>query len=82
MRILARDVSLATRRTENSSLQNVLAGRVDAIAADEHPGLAFMRLQAGTAMVIARVTNRALHELAVGVGCDVLIQTKSVAVLD
>ena len=65
VRILARDVSLATQRSEHSSIQNVMRGRVDAIAQDEHPGLTLVRVYVGDTAVISRVTKRALDGLGV-----------------
>lgn len=81
VRILARDASLATEQPERSSVQNVLRGRVDAIAQDEHPGLALVRVQVGDTILISRVTKRALDTLMVSVGQNVWVQIKSVAVL-
>lgn len=82
MRVLARDVSLATAQPEGSSIQNVLQGRVDAIAPDDHPGLALARIAVGDTVVISRLTKRALDTLGIVVGQDVWVQIKSAAILE
>ncbi len=79
VRILARDVSLARDEPGRSSIQNVLRGRIDAIAHDDTPGLALVRVMVGSAAMLARVTRRSLAELALKVGDPVWVQVKSVA---
>ena len=78
VRILASDVSLAREQPGKSSIQNLLRGRIDRIA-DDGPGLALVRLQTGSTALLARVTHRALHELALREGDDAWVQVKSVA---
>lgn len=82
VRILARDVSLAQQHPGQSSIQNVLYGRVDAIADDEHPGLALVRVQVGESILLARLTKRAVAELGVTLGQALWVQVKSVALLE
>lgn len=82
MRVLARDVSLALGQAEQSSIQNVLQGRVDAIADDEHPGLALVRVQVGSVFLLARLTKRAAVTLDVTVGKMLWVQVKSVALME
>lgn len=79
VRVLASDVSLARAQPGKSSIQNILHGRIDRIAADEHPALALVRVQVGAAALLARVTQRALAELALQAGDEVWVQVKSVA---
>jgi molybdate transport system ATP-binding protein len=79
VRVLASDVSLAREQPGKSSIQNLLPGHIDRIAIDEHPGLALVRVQVGTATLLARVTQRALAELALQEGAAVWVQVKSVA---
>ena len=79
VRILASDVSLAREQPGKSSIQNILQGRIDRIADEEHRGLALVRIQVGKAALLARVTHRALHELALHEGNEVWVQVKSVA---
>jgi molybdate transport system ATP-binding protein len=79
VRILACDVSLAREQPGKSSIQNVLQGQIDGIRNDEHPGLALVRIKVGRAVLLARVTQRAISELALKVGDPVWTQVKSVA---
>ena len=79
VRILASDVSLAREQPGKSSIQNVLQGQIDGIRNDDHPGLALVRIKVGRAVLLARVTQRAISELALKVGDPVWTQVKSVA---
>lgn len=81
VRVLARDVSLATERG-HSSIQNVMRGRVDALGDDPHPGLMFVRLTVGQASVLAQLTRRAAADLGVTPGQDIWVQMKSVALME
>jgi molybdate transport system ATP-binding protein len=79
VRILASDVSLAREQPGKSSIQNVLQGHIDAMRDDEHPGLVLVRVKVGGAALLARVTKRAVSELALQTGDTVWTQVKSVA---
>ncbi|AJP47574.1 molybdenum ABC transporter ATP-binding protein [Rugosibacter aromaticivorans] len=81
VRVLARDVSLAAMPPEQSSIQNVLRGQVDAIANDAHPGLLLVRIQVGPSQLLARVTRRAAAALHIATGQTVWVQVKSVALM-
>ncbi|NCS65051.1 MAG: molybdenum ABC transporter ATP-binding protein [Hydrogenophilales bacterium CG03_land_8_20_14_0_80_62_28] len=82
VRVLARDVSLACERPGTSSIQNVLQGVVEAIADDEHPGLALARIRVGDALLMARLTKRAIATLNIAVGQPVWLQVKSAALME
>ncbi len=82
VRVLARDVSLAVEPPGNSSIQNALRGRVDAMADDDHPGLALVRVQVGDVMFLSRLTKRAAASLQVVPGQAVWVQVKSVALME
>lgn len=82
VRVLARDVSLAREHPGPSSIQNVLQGRVDAIADDEHPGLALVRVQVGAAKLLARLTKRAAVSLGAAPDQELWVQVKSVALME
>jgi molybdate transport system ATP-binding protein len=79
VRILASDVSLAREQPGKSSIQNVLQGQIDAMRDDEHPGLVLVRVKVGDTALLARVTKRAVSELALTPGDTVWTQVKSVA---
>jgi molybdate transport system ATP-binding protein len=80
IRVLARDVSIATEKPVATSIQNSLQGSVVSIAHDEHAGYALVRILVGTDHFIARVTQRALHELSIQLGKTIWVQVKSVAI--
>ncbi len=82
VRVLARDVSLSNQHQSDTSILNLLPGKVDAIADDEHPGLALVRVQVGESMLVSRLTKRSAATLGVAVGQPIWIQVKSVALLD
>ncbi len=81
IRILARDVSLATTEPQNTSIQNQLRGHIQSITPDVHPSQVMVVLKCGAEEVLARVTKRAVDELALQVGMPVWAQVKSVALV-
>ncbi|WP_347986786.1 molybdenum ABC transporter ATP-binding protein [Methylomonas sp. AM2-LC] len=82
VRVLARDVSLAQEHPGPSSIQNILRGRIESMANDEHPGLALLRIQIGDSILISRLTKRAAADLQVVVGKEFWVQVKSVALIE
>ena len=81
VRILARDVSLATECGENSSILNLLHGRVDAVVDDDHPGSSLVRVLVGDSAIVARVTKRSAAALGISPGQLIWVQVKSVALI-
>jgi len=81
IRILARDVSLATAEPQNTSIQNQLRGSIQSITPDAHPSQVMVVLKCGTEEVLARITKRAVDELSLQVGQSVWAQVKSVALV-
>ncbi len=82
VRLLARDVSLARAPQTGSSIGNQLQGVVEAIADDEHPSLALVRVRVGASAVVARLTRRSAHRLDLQPGMPVWAQVKTVALLE
>lgn len=82
LRMLARDVSLARTPQTGTSIGNQLRGTVEAIADDEHPALALVRLRVGRVPVVARLTRRSAHALELAPGLPVWAQVKTVALLE
>ena len=82
VRVLARDVSLATQEPAPSSIQNVLRATVDAIGDDEHPGLMLVRVRLGNDLLLARLTRRSAAGIGIAPGREVWVQVKSVALLE
>ena len=81
LRIRASDVSLATEEPRATSIQNLLPCTIEAVAADAHPSQALLRLRAGDAMLLARVTARAVEALGLRPGLAAWAQVKSVALI-
>ncbi|AFL74459.1 molybdenum ABC transporter ATP-binding protein [Thiocystis violascens] len=82
VRVLARDVSLAARHQEHTSILNLLPGQVDAMADDEHPGLTLVRVRVGDSVLLARLTKRSAAALCVTSGQSLWVQIKSVALME
>lgn len=81
VRILARDVSIALGRASGSSILNILPAVVCEIAEEAHPGQALVRLDLGGAPLLARLTRRSVHALALAPGREVHAQIKAVALV-
>ena len=82
VRVLANDVSLALEKSENTSIQNLLPGTVDAIADDAHPGQLLVRVRVGKVVLLVSVTRRAAATLRLAAGQELWVQVKSVALLE
>ncbi|MBP7242707.1 molybdenum ABC transporter ATP-binding protein [Amaricoccus sp.] len=78
-RIRARDVMLALDRPERISALNVLPATVAATAEAEGAADALVRLDAGGAMILARVTRRTVATLGLAPGTPVWAIVKAVS---
>jgi molybdate transport system ATP-binding protein len=78
VRIRARDVSLATERPAGLSVLNVLSATLVAISGEEGP-IVELQLQTGEAALLARITRKSLHELALREGQQVYALIKAVS---
>jgi molybdate transport system ATP-binding protein len=81
VRVLARDVSVATRAPQQTSIQNLLPCVVHAISADTHPSQALVRMACGDNVLLARITARAVETLQLAPGMAVWAQVKSAALV-
>ena len=81
LRILARDVSLSLSAQDVSTIQNRLQGLIESIGIDAHPSQALVRVRCGDAVILSRVTHRALKQLGLKAGSPVWCQVKSVALI-
>jgi molybdate transport system ATP-binding protein len=81
VRVLARDVSLALVPPERSSIQNVLACTVRAIAPGGHASQVLVQLACGNSLLLARVTARAVDALGLAGGSPAWAQVKSAALV-
>jgi molybdate transport system ATP-binding protein len=82
LRVLARDVSLAQRDIDDSSILNRLPTTVAEIAPNAHPSVRLVRLDVGATPLVARITARSADALQLEPGKRVWAQIKSVAVLE
>jgi len=80
-RIHARDVSLALERPHASSILNILAADVTAVAATDTPGHVLVQMRVGPTPFLSRITERSRRELAIEPGRPVWAQVKAVALL-
>jgi molybdate transport system ATP-binding protein len=81
LRILARDVSLSLDEPVNSSIQNHVQARIDAILPGSHPSQVMVRLLCNDQTLLARITRKSVAELGLHTGQRVWAQVKSVAVV-
>ena len=79
LRLLARDVSITTQAAHHTSIQNQIAGTIEHIAPAQHRAQALVQMRCGSALILSRVTQKAVHELGLSVGQPVWAQIKSVA---
>jgi molybdate transport system ATP-binding protein len=81
VRILARDVSIAREKVTGTSIMNTFPATVTALADDTHPALTLVKLDAGAAPVLARLTRRSAAALQLTPGLPVWAQVKAVALI-
>jgi len=81
-RIHARDVSLNLERSDSSSILNIIGARVIAVADTDNPANVLVRLDAAGTPLLARITRRSLHNLALEPGMMLWAQIKAVALFD
>ena len=82
LRVLARDVSIATEVPHHTSIQNLLPCTVVDCTPDSQPSQCVVRLQCGASVLLARITARSAHALALQPGANVWAQLKSVALVE
>jgi molybdate transport system ATP-binding protein len=81
VRVLARDVSIALRQVNDSSITNIFAARITEIS-DEGADKVNVRMTIGESQVLlSRITRRSRDLLGLTVGMDVFAQVKSVALM-
>ena len=79
LRVLARDVSIALERIEDTSISNVLDAGIIGIHEDTDPANRLLRLDVGGTTILSRVTWRSVERLQLRPGMRVYAQVKSVA---
>ena len=81
VRILARDVSIASSRHDDVSIMNLLPATVIAHAGEDHPSVVLLQLRVGGTTLLARLTRRSAQRLGLGPGREVWVQIKAVALV-
>ncbi|MCG8671891.1 MAG: molybdenum ABC transporter ATP-binding protein [Pseudomonadales bacterium] len=81
VRILARDVSLANSHHIDSSIVNILHGKVEVIENDAHPAMALIKVRVQESALIARITRRSANYLDLKIGDAIWVQVKSAALI-
>ncbi|MEP7154440.1 MAG: molybdenum ABC transporter ATP-binding protein [Betaproteobacteria bacterium] len=80
VRILARDVSLATSEPRDVSIHNVLQGTITEILGDGDSGaVADVRIAIGESTLVARVTRRSIDRLLLARGQPVFALVKAIS---
>ena len=92
VRVLARDVSVATVQPQHTSILNLLPCTLTTVTPDAHPSQAVLLLALGAAAdgqnpseatpLLARVTQRSVHALGLVPGQALWAQVKSAALMD
>jgi len=80
LRIAAHDVSLALEKQAGTSIQNIFPVTVEEMT-DENESQMLIKLSLGKYPLLARVTRKAVNDLAITRGRPLFAQIKSVAVL-
>jgi len=82
VRIDARDVSLALKPPELSSIINILPATVLELSGDADPAQTLVRLEAGAEPLLARITRRSAVQLGLSPGTALYAQVKSVSLME
>jgi molybdate transport system ATP-binding protein len=80
--IEARDVSLALSAPQQTSITNILPGRVLDVSDDRDPAQQLIRVDVGGKPLMARITARSVQQLKIAAGVRLYAQIKSVALMD
>lgn len=82
LRILAQDVILALEAPSQTSILNTFQAQIQGLSAGEHPAVYKVQLRVGQSLLLAHITARSAHALALKTGLSVWVQIKSVAIID
>jgi molybdate transport system ATP-binding protein len=82
VRIDARDVSVALKQPELTSISNILPSKVLEVLPDRDPAQVTVRLAVGSARLLARITRRSAEQLGIAPDRAVYAQVKSVALME
>ena len=80
LRLAARDISITLHAQKDTSILNIFPSVIDQIK-EIDDGLVIVRLKIKDVAVLARITKKSAHDLALSEGQKVFAQVKSVALL-
>ncbi len=80
IRILARDLSLALQPHTDTSILNLLPGKISAIE-PESKAASLVSVNVGESILIARITRRSTEKLKLVSGLSIWVQVKSAAIV-
>ena len=81
LRVLARDVGIATAELHDTSIQNQVPCTIESSVTDLHPSQVLVQVSVGPCKLLARITGRSFHALGLHPGQRAWLQIKSVALL-
>lgn len=81
LRLLARDILLATSKPSNLSAQNILGGTVEKIFTEENETGFVVQVNCSGQPILAKVTDKAMHDMGLKEGMKAWILFKSSSVL-
>lgn len=81
IRILAKDISIALQKHDDSSILNRIYVEVTKIEQDRDDAMVLTELKFGKQILVARITKRSANNLALHIGQNVWAQIKSIAIL-
>ena len=82
IQIYARDVSLALTEPQQSSIQNILQGKIISINDTHDPAQVLIELDLGGQRCLSRITQKSAATLDLQPGTELYLQIKSVAVIE
>ena len=82
IQIYARDVSLALTEPQQSSIQNILQGKIISINDTRDPAQVLIELDLGGQRCLSRITQKSVATLDLQPGTELYLQIKSVAVIE
>lgn len=82
VRVLARDISIATERPTHTSIQNILPCVVESVTTELEGSQSLVQLRCGESILLARITSRAVASLNLVGGMQVWAQVKAVVLVD
>ena len=81
LRLYAKDISLSLSKAEASSILNIFESAIESIEDTVHPSQKLVRLIAGQANLVARVSSLSCEKLDLKIGDSVFAQIKAASLI-